>query len=264
MKINFLLLSVVATIIFFTLTSGNVCTTRNISFKAGESIKYKAYYHLGAMDVGAGEATFTTVLEKLNNKPVYHVTGEGHTHKGYDWIFKVRDTYESFIDTNSLLPLKFLRNVNEGGYKIYNNVTFNDAMQTATSTNGVFKVPKCTQDVLSTIFFARNIDFNKLKVDDKIPFDMFIDDAVYNIYIRYLGKEKIKIGLGTFNAIKFRPLLISGTLFNGGEKMVVWVTDDANHIPLRIESPIRVGDIRADLIEAKGLRNNLTSWISRN
>lgn len=246
----------------FALVSANeFCGIKNFSFKASEKITYKVYYHLGMMNVSAGEASFTTSFENYKGKPVYHVVGDGKTYPSYDWFFKVRDKYESYIDTTTLLPIKFVRNVSEGKYKIYNNVIFNHSGQTAVSTNKLIKMPSCTQDVLSTIYYARNINFDKYKSGDKIPFDMYIDDQVFNLYVKYLGKEQIKIGLGTFNAVKFKPLLINGTIFSGGEKMVVWATDDKNHVPLRVESPISVGDIRVDLISYANLRNPITSKI---
>ena len=104
-------------------------------------------------------------------------------------------------------PLKFIRNVNEGGYKKYQNVTFNKTANTAVTNDGVFKVPACVQDVVSAVFYARNIDFSKLRPNDKIAFSMFLDNEVYNMYIRYLGKETIKTKYGKFSAIKFKPLL---------------------------------------------------------
>jgi hypothetical protein len=48
-----------------------------------------------------------------------------------------------------------------------------------------------------------------------------------------MGKETSKPKYGNFRAIKFKPMLIKGTIFEGGEKMTVWVSDDANKIPLR-------------------------------
>jgi len=173
----------------------------------------------------------------------------------------VRDKYETFIDTGSLQPLKFLRNVDEGGYKKYENITFNPNANTAVTTEGVFKVPDCVQDVLSAVYYARNIDFNKYNVNDKIPFSMFLDNEVYSMYIRYLGKETVKTKYGKFKAIKFKPLLIKGTIFQGGEKMTVWVSDDANRIPIRIESPIVVGKVKVDMMSSKNLRYPLTSLI---
>ncbi|MEN9458194.1 MAG: hypothetical protein RL135_768, partial [Bacteroidota bacterium] len=128
---------------------------------------------------------------------------------------------------------------------------------------GTVKVPNCVQDVLSAIYYARNIDFQKYKPEDRIPFTMFLDNEVYNLYIKYLGKETIKTRYGKFNAIKFKPLLVKGTLFEGGEKMTVWVSDDANHVPLRIESPIVVGSVKVDMMGYKNLRYPFSSLLSK-
>jgi hypothetical protein len=246
-----------------TLKAGDdFCGSRNTSFQSGENITYTVFYSVVGLYVNAGTATFTTNLERLNNKAVYHITGEGKSNSSYDWIFKVRDKYESYIDTTNLQPLKFVRNVDEGGYKKYENITFNQQTNTAITTEGVYKVPNCIQDVLSSIYYARNIDFSKYKENDKIPFDMFLDNEVYHLYLRYLGKETVKTKYGKFRAIKFKPLLVKGTIFEGGEKMTVWVSDDANHIPLRIESPISVGSVKVDMMQYRGLRHPLTSLVS--
>ncbi|MDP3667006.1 MAG: DUF3108 domain-containing protein, partial [Sediminibacterium sp.] len=100
------------------------------------------------------------------------------------------------------------------------------------------------------------------QVDDKIPFTMFLDNEVFSLYIKYLGKEVIKTKYGKFNAIKFKPLLVKGTLFQGGEDMSVWVSDDENHIPIRIESPIVVGSVKVDMMQYRNLRYPLSSMIS--
>jgi hypothetical protein len=239
------------------------CGIRNTAWLAGETINYHVYYTLAGIYVYGGEAIFTIKNERLNNKPVYHIVGDGKTNSFFDGLFKVRDRYESFIDTASLQPYKFIRNVQEGDYKKFETVTFNHEANTATSANGTMKVPNCVQDVLSAIYYARNIDFNKYKPGAQIPFSMFIDDKYYNLYIRYLGKEKIKTKYGRFNAIKFKPLLIEGTIFTGGEKMTVWVSDDENKIPLRIESPISVGSVKVDMMNYKSIRYPLTALIRR-
>jgi Protein of unknown function (DUF3108). len=239
------------------------CGIKNISFKEGEKLVYKVYYNMGRLWVGAGMANFNVSLETFNGKKVYHIVADGTTLKSYEWFYKVRDRYETYIDAETMLPMKFIRNVNEGGYKIYNNVTFNQNIGQAVSTNGVFKVPNCIQDVLSAIFYARNIDFTKYKPGDKIPFSMFLDDEVFNLYVRYIGKERITTKYGTFNTIKFSPLLIDGTIFKGGEKMMVWVSDDNNHVPVRVDSPILVGSIKVDLVDYGNLRNPFTGLIKK-
>ncbi len=241
---------------------GAFCGIKNTAFVAGEKVTMKVFYNAAGAYIGAGEATFTTAIERLNGKAVYHCIGEGKTFPFFDKFFKVRDRYESYIDTATMSPIKFLRNVEEGKTKIYNNVTFNQTANTAVSTNGVFKISDCMQDVVSSMYYARNINWNKYKVGDKIPFDMFLDDEVYHLYIRYLGKEKIKTQYGRFNAIKFKPLLIKGTIFDGGEKLTAWVSDDPNHLILRVESPISVGNVKIDMMGYSGLRYPLTSLIN--
>jgi len=245
------------------LTAGDeFCGIRNYAFQSGEQISFTVFYNVIGLYVNAGTATFSVNSEKLNNEPVYHLVGEGSSNSRYDWIFKVRDKYESYIDTSNLQPIKFIRNVNEGGYKINENVSFNRQANTATSEKGTVKVPNCIQDVLSAIYYARNINFEKYKPEDKIPFTMFLDNEIFNLYIKYMGRETIKTRYGTFRAIKFKPLLVKGTLFEGGEKMTVWVSDDANHVPLRIESPIVVGSVKVDMMGYKNLRYPFSSLVS--
>lgn len=239
-----------------------LCGIKNTAFNAGEVVTMKVYYNALGAYIPAGEATFSTTLERFNGKQVYHCVGEGKSYSFFDNFFKVRDRYESYIDTSNLIPYRFIRNVDEGGYKKYNVVTFNQSAGTAVSTNGVFPVTNCIQDVVSGVYYVRNIDFNKYSVNDKIPFDMFLDDEIYHMYIRYLGKEKIKTRYGKFKAIKFKPLLIKGTIFEGGEKMTAWISDDPNHLLLRVESPIAVGSIKVDMMGYKNLRYPLTSLIS--
>lgn len=263
------LFTIMATVLLVSFTpvppapESDFCGIKNTAFKAGEVVTMKVYYTLGAY-IGAGEATFSTTLERYNGRPVYHFVGEGKSYSFFDNFFKVRDRYESYVDTATMLPMKFLRNVDEGGHKIYNNVTFNQNSNTAVSTNGVFKITDCMQDVVSAMYYARNINFDKYRPNDKIPFDMFLDDEIYHLYIRYMGRETIKTKYGKFKAIKFKPLLVKGTMFEGGEKMTAWVSDDPNRLLLRVESPISVGSVKVDMMGYKNLRYPLTSLKSVN
>jgi len=231
---------------------------QNVAFQPQEKISYTVYYNVIGIYVNAGTATFTTSDEKIQNTDVFHVVGEGSTNPKYDWIFKVRDRYESYFSATDLQPVKFVRNINEGKYKKHEEITFNHQTNTAITNNGVYKVPENVQDVISIMYYARNINYDQYKSGDKIPFSMFLDDKVYNMYIHYLGKETIKTKYGKFKAIKLKPLLLKGSIFEGGEKMTIWITDDANHIPVRVESPIIVGSVKIDLMNYENLKYPIT------
>jgi len=237
------------------------CTIRNTSFRPGEQLNFVVYYSIIGIYVNAGNATVVTNLERMNNRPVYHITGYGKSNSSYNWISKVNNRYETFVDTANLQPLKFIRDVHEGNHKKYEHVNFNRTEKTAVSNDGVFKVPPCVQDVVSSLYYARNIDYTKYKVGDKISFSMFLEGEVYNMYLRYMGREEVKTRRGKFRAIKLRPLLLKGNVFNEGEDMNVWVSDDPNRIPLRVESPLAVGSVKVDLMGFKNLRHPLTSLI---
>lgn len=236
---------------------------QELAFQSGEKISYAVFYNVIGLYVNAGSATFSVSRKDFQNSDVYHLVGEGVTNTRYDWIFKVRDRYESYFDTQKMQPVKFVRNVQEGDYKKYEEVTFDHHNRVATTTKGVVKLPHAVQDVISSLYFARNLQFDKLKPGDKIPFSMYLDNEVHNMYIRYMGKEKVKTRYGTFRAIKLKPLLLKGETFNGGEQMTIWVTDDANHIPVRIESPLTVGSVKVDLMQYQNLKFPLTALQSK-
>jgi hypothetical protein len=144
-------------------------------------------------------------------------------------------------------------------------VKYPDANSTMRLTYGIVSALPADQrnDAAQNYYTTLQGAINKYKPNDKIPFSMFLDNEVYDLYIKYVGKETIKTKYGTFNSIKFKPLLVKGTIFSGGENMNVWVTDDANHIPVRIESSIAVGTVKVDMMGFGGLRHPLTSLISR-
>ena len=263
-KLFSLLLFPILALPYSTGAQEETCGGPNTSFKEGERVQYKVYYNVGMVWAAAGEAIFTTSKENFNGRPAYHVIGDGRTFKNYDWIFKVRDRYESFIDAETLLPLRFTRDVSEGKINFKNRVDFNHRTGQATSTNGAFAISKCVQDVLSAIYYARNIDYAKYKPGAQIPFKMFLDDKVYNLSIKYGGREKVETRWGTFNAFKISPSLIAGTIFKGGDEMTVWMGDDKNRLPVRIQSPIIVGSVKVDLVDATGLRAPMSSLIRRN
>lgn len=236
------------------------CLIKNTAFKSGEELKYIVNYSWGLIWVEAGHATFTVKSERIGSLPVYHFIGEGSSFPKYDWFYKVRDKFESYSDSLELKPFRYIRNTSEGGNKVYNDNLFN-FRKLKVYSNSVEKdnrikrdsiqVDICTKDVLTMIYYARNLDFSKCKPDEKIPVSLFLDGKVYPLYIRYVGKEKVKTEFGTLDCIKFRPLLIEGTIFKGGDEMTVWVTDDKRRIPVYIETPIVVGSIKVRLVSIK-------------
>ena len=249
------------------------CSVNNQSFKPGEEFKYKIYYNWGAIWMAAGEASFNAFLTNLNGRNVYHFVGLGSTYSKYDWFYKVRDRYESYADTASLKPIRFIRDAKEGGSYTFDDYVFNrqknkvytDAIRNKKSAKlDSINITACTNDVMTAIFYARCLDFSLYKPKDTIPITFVLDGQLFPSYIRYLGKETIQSDLlGKVRCIKLSPKLIEGTIFKGGEGMIVWVTDDENKMPVYVETPIVVGTIKVKLFSYSGLRNKIDCIIPK-
>lgn len=239
-----------------------LCSQSNTSFNPGEKISYTIYYNVIGLYVNAGDAQFTIMPSKWEGEPAYAFTATGNSNRRYDWIFKVRDKYESIVDSKTLLPYYFSRSINEGSFHQNQTLAFNqNSNEVVTNTGESYKAANCTFDVISAIYAARNLDFQHLQVNEKVYLNFFLDNELFPSYFKYLGREEIRTKFGKFKAIKIAPLLVKGSVFEGGEHMTIWVTDDENHIPIRIETPIIVGSIKVDMKSYEGLRYPLNSLI---
>jgi hypothetical protein len=238
-----------------------LCNVSNNAFNIGEKITYTIYYNVIGLYVNAGEASFTIRSSSWKDTDAFTFTATGRSNAKYDWIFKVRDKYESIVDPKTLLPHQFTRQINEGSFHKKEVARFNQQAKTATTEEDVFKTTECTYDVVSAIYAARNFNYSNSIINDKINFNFFLDKSLYPSYFKFLGKEIITTKYGKFKVIKLAPLLLKGSMFEGGEKMTIWVTDDENHIPVRIETPIIVGSIKVDMVGHENIRYPLTSLI---
>lgn len=247
------------------------CFKTNFAFSPGEVIKYEVYYNWGFVWLNAGNVDFKVNSGTFHNKPIYYFDSQGSTYKSYDWFFKVRDRYQSYLDTETLRPLWFHRENYEGGYEAdyqyFFNYSDNVVYSYSRNSDRPFKkdtveIPPCTFDLLSLIYYTRNIDFSHLQVGDSVPITSIIDNEIYELYIRYLGREVIENKIGEkYHCIKFSALLVEGTIFKGGEDLFVWVSDDKNRVPILVEAKILVGSVKAYLTSMQGMRNQVESLI---
>lgn len=229
------------------------------AFGDGEWFKFKMSY---SGFLKAGNATLTVKASKLDNKDVYHVVGKGWTTGMIKWFFKVKDRYESYFDRKTMLPYKFIRNIDEGGYTKDIEIDFDQENNKAYvndkkhNVKTVFTTTPNIQDMVSTYYYLRNsINPSKLKIGDEIRTDMFFDKENYGFKLKYLGEETIDTDFGEIETLKFRPYVMAGRVFKEEESLTLWVSKDKNKVPLRIKADLAVGSLRADLEAFKGLKH---------
>jgi Protein of unknown function (DUF3108) len=109
-------------------------------------------------------------------------------------------------------------------------------------------------DFPSAYYFARNLDVSKLKIGETFDMHYFLDNGIQTLSITFIGHEKIKCALGTFNCLKFNPTIIPGHIFRKNSKLYLWITDDNNRIPVKAHVEVVIGSITMELTDAKGLK----------
>lgn len=236
------------------------------AFKGGEWFKFRIHYGI----FNASYATIELTEEVWENQAVFHARGVGKTTGIARWFFKVDDYYDSyFTKGGAVRPLFFIRNINEGGYKKNLNIRFDHENSKAyvhdilKEKQGVFDTDTNIQDLISCVYYLRNqLDASSIKKDSFVVVNLFFDEENYAFKFRFLGRETIKTKFGRVNALKFRPYVQSGRVFRSSESITLWVSDDENKIPLRMQADLRVGSITADLEAFKGLKNQFKIVVS--
>lgn len=234
-------------------TKNNELRTIDVTaFKPGEVLEYRLHY--GVINAGIARLEVNKFDKKIDGREVFHIVGTGQSKGAFDWFFKVRDRYETVFDAEGAFPWAFLRDVNEGGYKIKQNYKFAQKQNKVINEKGVeFSAPEGIQDMLSSFYYARTIDFTNAKKGEIFTIWSFVDDEIWPLKIKFAGRETVKVEGKKFRAMKFHPVIQTGRLFKNETDVSVWISDDINKIPLLAEGKVMVGAVKMELTGYKGL-----------
>lgn len=238
----------------------------NNAFRRGEILVFNAMYHSRMTgSVTAGDARLEIMHDntQVDGRTTMHIKGTANTRGVFNLFFRVENYYHSYVDEKTLAPLRFHRNIREGRYRREDNVHFDHQNNLAFSERDTTIIPPFVQDIISALYFARTFDMAHVKPGDSFEVDFYLSDSVYVSRILFEGREQITTRLGTFNTLVFKPQVQEGTVFNQPYPMTLWISDDKNKIPIRVESGLIVGTARLDLAQFGGLRNPITSFVAR-
>lgn len=219
----------------------------------GEVLQYEVRYGF----ITAGEARLVTQPgPRYGGRPTWQVVGTGRSTGAFDWVFKVRDHYESHVDREGLFPHRFIRRVREGGYRLDREIAFDAERRTATTfEKGTLRhqvLPDYCQDLVSAFHYARQLPIDSLSVGAVIGMATFLDGEVHTVKARKVGRETIKVKAGTFDCWVFQPLVMAGRIWEDGDDLTVYISADDTRMPVLVKSDLLVGSIRLELISFEG------------
>jgi len=242
-------------------------------FKEGELLKYDVNFKWGLVMLKAGTANYDIKKSFYENNPTYKATLDFKTTPFFDGIFKIRDTLISHVNTD-LEPLYNIRIVNEGRTHFWEEVfiktfsaNFTKARVKLQNTERVkfdtiMVADNAGYDLLSVFMFARTLDYSQLTPEQTFHISSFIDKGKVNITVHYKGQSVIEKD----DNLKYKALLlvidIGDEAFKESKNaMEVWVSDDKNHVPLKIKAKLRIGAAEANITSWQNLKYPLTSEI---
>jgi hypothetical protein len=230
---------------------------QNSTYQAGEKLEYLIHYGL----INGGLARLELTKDTLDGKVVFHSYFIAKTTGIADALFKVRDIYESFINPNTQLPVKSIRNVTEGRYHRYNVVLFDhksrrDSAVLTSDLTGKHVTEQNIHDILSCFYFFRKSIMSKnpvLKKGQMITIMTWFTDELYPIRLRFIEMDEVRTKVGKIKCYKFNPVTESGRLFKDENGATFWFSEDQNFLPVKVRFDIFVGSFTVDLTSYEGL-----------
>lgn len=228
----------------------------NKAFKEGEKLTFDLNYGF----VTAGIAVMQIPkIKKISGRRAYHVKFEVNSVPSFDWFYKVRDRYETYIDVEGIFPWRFEQHIREGSYTRDFAAFFDQRKRKAKTRDGEYDVPEYVNDVISAFYYARTMDYSRLKVNDVFRLQNFYRDRVHDLDVIYLGKETVEVPAGKFDCIKIEPLMKEGGLFKHEGRIIIWLSDDDLKVPVRVRTKVVIGHVDAKLSKYEGLAGEISA-----
>ena len=234
--------------------NGDFRVLENHAFKEGEKLTFDVNYGF----VTAGIAVMAVQkIKRISGREAYHVTFEVNSVPSFDMFYKVRDRYETYIDVEGLFPWRFEQHIREGGYTRDFSAFFDQRKGKAKTSEGEYSIPLYVNDIVSAFYYARTLDYSNMKVNDLIHLQNFYKDKVYNLDVKFLGKEVVEVPAGKFECIIVEPLVKEGGLFKHEGNIIVWLTNDELKMPVKVRTKVVIGYVEAKLTNYEGLAGEL-------
>lgn len=245
----------------------------SLAFHAGETMSFVLHYNWGVINSDVGTATVRLSEVDYNGIPAFHCDVSGRTTRLYDIVFRVREQFDSWFTRDGLHPLKFTRDTHEGKYDATNTYIYDwnrsvilaDVYSTSSGQRNIeLPLDRCTYDLPALFFLARNMNMDAVTPEVRYPMTFAIDDDVYNVHFILHGRETIDVkGLGRINTIKFSARLLAGEVFRSDTDMTIYISDDANRLPVYFEAPLLVGKASGRMTSYTNLAHPFSSMVKK-
>jgi hypothetical protein len=253
-------------IVLFSIQLKAQCEVENNSFRGGEYLEYDLYFKYGLIFTKAGISTMSVTDAQYKNKRAYKMMLTANALGAAKAIFYISDTLTSYT-TKALVPLAYLKDAHEGSdYRTeraaYDYSTGKVKLRNINKKNEDLRYDTtlvsndCMYDMLSIVYYARTLNYGNMKKGDEVTVSFLSGRKKVNMTIVHQGVESVAANdRRKYNCIKLSLMINERAFEDKNEAMKVYITEDPNRIPIRIDSKLKVGSTRALLKSYKGQRN---------
>jgi Protein of unknown function (DUF3108). len=242
------------------------CSLENNYFQSGEVLTYDMYFKYGIIYKKAGVSALTVNDGMYNGESVYNLQLTARSTGLIKSFFTVNDTLKSIV-TKDFIPLAYSKDAHEEGDHTIERATYdytdgNIKVRNVNNRNGRLRYDttyvsnNCMYDVISIIYYARTLDFSRMNKGERKTVSFFAGRKMMNMQIEHQGVEVVKANNDReYNCVKLALIGSAAAFEDKHEAMKVYLTNDTNRIPVRIESKLKIGTARVVLKSYKGQRN---------
>ncbi len=242
------------------------CGITNTAFQAGETLSYNLYFSWNLVWKKVGTASMEISESTRDGKRAYCSSLRLATNASADRMFLMRDTLCSYVDMD-VCPLYYRKGSQEGKRYTVDEVSYSypgsgcRIRRKRLHGNGTWDtreetLSQCAYDMLSIFLRSRNLDISGWSEGKTVSFTLAEGNGTSPAQLRYGGRKTVKGDDGVkYSCHELRYLHSKGGKWK--ELVRFYVTDDANHIPIRLDLNLKFGSAKAYVTGIKGARSKV-------
>jgi Protein of unknown function (DUF3108) len=232
----------------------------HLPFAAGETLTYNVNWSV----FPAGRVVVEFFGHDKKPGGSYKVKTSAQSSGFVSVLYKVHDEFESSFGPQTICSHRIAKSVNEGRRHKETEIHFDYARgmailderdpskQDAPAKHAENGIPACVQDVVSAFYYLRA---QPLEVGQSVKLAVNDGGETSEVVVEVQRREQIQTGVGNRTALRVEPKVF-GKLFKKKGRMLIWLSDDPQRLPLRIKMVLPIGSIVGTLASVTSATEN--------
>lgn len=226
-----------------------------LPFRSGESLEYDIDF-LGGVKAG----TVTMVAEPPiaeEGGTLLPISAHAVSNEFFSKIGRVDSTGRTFLRPRDLRPVRYHEEFIDAERHYATDVSFPASgprvvkmhfVNPTASGDRAFPFAGSALDVISAFYVLRSLD---LRVGESLCFDAYGGRTVWRVWGKVEGREALSTPAGNFKTFRMSATAARLNLPKATRQIHLWITDDAQRLPVAAVGELDVGPMRA-LLSAIG------------